>query len=144
VPAQPGFFKQHQRLLGIVVPPGDEVVSRFKGLLSEIAELLATAEQTLKDRRAHREGCAAPRVRAREAETQDALVGLAFSYQGLLRLTPGADALPSEAFRQGLAMRSPLLGDPVGNAAKWIVGKPGQELDALVVVAAGGRLRHSL
>lgn len=65
---------------------------------------------------------------------------MAFTYAGLRKLTPGADAVPGDAFRLGLAKRSLLLGDPSdataeGNPAKWIVGGSNGELDALIIVA---------
>ena len=48
--------------------------------------------------------------------------------------------MPSPAFRGGLVNRSGLLGDPTGDkdpgaAKNWVVGRPGAELDALVVIA---------
>jgi hypothetical protein len=62
----------------------------------------------------------------------------------LLKTTPGAASLPSDAFRQGLAARSDYLGDPTepkeeGNPANWKVGGPGNEVDALIVVAGNTR-----
>jgi Dyp-type peroxidase family len=46
-----------------------------------------------------------------------------------------------EAFQAGLAVRSPLLGDPVdetaeGNPSNWLFGGPGKEADVLVVFGA--------
>ena len=49
-----------------------------------------------------------------------------------------------KAFKIGLPGRSALLGDPQDKASKgapanWVVGAPGAELDALVIVAGDTR-----
>jgi hypothetical protein len=72
------------------------------------------------------------------------LTALGFTYQGLHKLTPGAAAIPSAAFRLGLAGRSSFLGDPTdpkdeGSPSNWRVGGPGTEVDALFVVAGETR-----
>jgi Dyp-type peroxidase family len=55
--------------------------------------------------------------------------------------------MPSVAFKNGIVQRSALLGDPtdpavLGHPSTWSVGKPGEELDILVVV--GGDDRRSV
>lgn len=139
--ALPGFMKDHQRLLGLRIPSGDEVLQKFKRFLSEHCDSLATAKQTLADRRAHRDAEAG---RPNGDRVTQVMTGVAFSYQGLRRLSPGAEAIPSDAFRQGLAARSSFLGDPTepkaeGSPPNWIVGGPGKELDALFVLAGDTR-----
>lgn len=139
--AVPGFLKPYQTLLGIQIPGEPEVISAFKKLMRDFADEIATAAQTLEDRRHHR---AAARAHKRRTVVAPPLVAIAFGFTGLRKLTPGAADLPGEAFRQGLAARSAYLGDPPdpaheGNAAKWVVGSPGKELDTLVVVAGDDR-----
>lgn len=141
--ALPGFFKPYQTLLHLRLPAdGRAAVERFKGRLAHLSGQLATAAQTLEDRRRHR------RVRFARAAPESGrgavLMAVAFSRAGLRRLTPGADDIPDVAFQQGLVVRSALLGDPVdpadpGHPSNWVVGKPGAELDALVVLAGDAR-----
>ncbi|XKK42108.1 Dyp-type peroxidase [Nocardiopsis sp. ARC36] len=68
-------------------------------------------------------------------------VGLSFSASGLRALGRRPDTLLDVAFQDGLAARSPLLGDPVdpddpGCAGNWPVGGPGAGADALMVLRA--------
>jgi Dyp-type peroxidase family len=140
--AIPGFLKPHQTLLYLRLPDGRQVVDNFKEFLGRFAGQLATAVQTLDDRRRHRQARLTERPPEDRADT--VLVALGFSYIGLRRLTPGADEIPDAAFRQGLVARSALLGDPTdpaseGHPLKWVVGAPGAELDALIVVAGNTR-----
>lgn len=132
--AVPGFLKPHQTLIGFTVGTGRDAVILFKNFLRMFAKEVSSAGETLADRRRHR---------AREG-TGEALIGLGISFHGLQKLTPGAAALPSEAFRQGLAARSAFLGDPIvprdeGNPVNWKVGAPGRDLDGLIVVAGDTR-----
>lgn len=132
--AVPGFLKPHQTLIGFTVGSDNDAVRAFKKLLRSLAEEVSSARETLADRRRYRnsEGIG------------KALVGLGISFHGMQKLTPGAAAIPSEAFRQGLAARSAFLGDPQdpkeeGNTANWKVGAPGHLLDGLIVVAGDTR-----
>jgi len=130
----PGFLKPHHTLLGLRIPDGIEVVRNFKAWLIALTPDVSTARQTLDDRRAYRKG----------KPCLPYMVGIGFSAVGLVRLTPGASMIPDDAFQAGLVVRSKLLGDPVGSAKEgdpvnWIVGGPGAELDALVLVAGTGR-----
>jgi Dyp-type peroxidase family len=141
--ALPGFFKPHRTLLYLRLPPDSRgAVDHFKVWLARRSGELATAAHTLADRRRHR------RMRfaqaAREEKQGVVLVALAFSQNGLRQLTPSADDIPDEAFQQGLIARSPLLGDPTdptepGHPENWVVGAPGTELDAMVMIAGDAR-----
>ncbi len=145
--AMPGFFKPHHTLLYLRLPPDSrEAIDHFKTWLARLADRLATAAQTLDDRRRHR------RVRfalaAAASKPSVVLVAIGFSNVGLRRLTPGADDIPDEAFQHGLLARSALLGDPTdpvqqGHPSHWMVGAPGAELDALVVIAGDDRAQVS-
>lgn len=145
--AVPGFFKPHQTLLGLVYSHNPTSMMALKKLLKELAAAIATARQTLEDRRRHRSESrrrSAPPSR-RRSPARTPLVALAFSYGGLVKLTPGAQEIPSPAFRAGLAARSPLLGDPIdtrnrGDPRNWLVGGPDNAVDALMIIAGDTRV----
>jgi len=132
----PGFFKPQQVLLGIRYAREQADIIRLRQLLSELASEIATAAQTLVDRRGHRQD-AKPGATPRKWPP---LVAIGLGFHGLFGLTPGAADIPSTAFQNGLVRRSALLGDPTdpskpGHPNKWTVGSPGKELDILVIVA---------
>jgi Dyp-type peroxidase family len=141
----PGFLKPHQTLLGVRIPHDSrEVVLNFKELLRGLADEIATAETTLENRREYRRKRRRQETRYPKDEPRTVFVGLGLSYASLRKLTPGADDIPGEAFRCGLAVRSALLGDPTdpeaeGHPSQWVVGKPGAELDALIIIAGDDR-----
>jgi Dyp-type peroxidase family len=133
--AVPGFLKPHQTLLAAVCDDSPEAVSEFKTFLGRMADEVSNASDTLKDRRQHRK---------KSNTVQPPLVAIALTYQGLLKLTPGAVAIASPAFQQGLAARSSFLGDPTdptaeGHPGQWKLGGPNNEADLLVVVAGDTR-----
>ena len=140
----PGFFKPHQTLLYIRIANDPKVIDSLKTLLAKLSKEIATASVTLADRDRFRvakhKRLAGTKVRA----SKTVLTAIAFSYPGLLKLTPGAAAIPSEAFRVGLVARSRMLGDPVdtsreGHPSQWKVGPAGNELDAIIVTAGDDR-----
>jgi len=138
--AVPGFFKPHQTLVGVGYSAKPESVQAFKTIIGAMTTEIATAAETLEDRRRFRQ-----RRQARSRSGRNtALTAVGFTYQGLTKLTPGASAISSEAFRQGLAARSAFLGDPThpkdeGNPNNWRVGGVRTELDAIFVVAGDTR-----
>jgi Dyp-type peroxidase family len=131
--AVPGFLKPFQTLIGVQCPA--DKVSNFRNFVRGLTPHISDARLTLKDRRENRAS------RRQKIDKQPiVLTGLAFSFRGLLKLTAGAASFHSEAFRIGLFGRSELLGDPTdrsdeGHPSHWKVGGPGQELDALILVA---------
>jgi Dyp-type peroxidase family len=139
--AIPGFLKPHQTLLGLQIDEKPGSIQSFKAFLREFAGEVSTAADTLADRRSFR---SAQVTKDRKPAARRPLVAIGFTYQGLLKLTPGATDLASVAFRKGLAARSALLGDPSdprneGHPDNWKVGGTGQELDALIVIAGDDR-----
>ncbi|WP_306369339.1 Dyp-type peroxidase [Nocardiopsis sp. CC223A] len=81
-------------------------------------------------------------LRARARGGAWTAVGLSLSAPGLRALGRRPDTLLDVPFQDGLAARSPLLGDPVdpadpGYAGNWPVGGPATTADALLVVRAG-------
>jgi hypothetical protein len=129
----PGFFKPHQTLIGLRYARTDKGAADFQRVAGSLE--IADCATTLADRKAHR---------GNSDLVAPPLVAIGFGYRGLYDLTPGATQIPSEAFKIGLPGRSALLGDPQDKASKgapinWVVGAPGTELDALVVVAGDTR-----
>jgi Dyp-type peroxidase family len=150
--AVPGFLKPYHTLLGVRVAADDDAAAfAFRDLLRRLADDIATGLHTFRDREAFRRARLEHKTRyprssraLTKGDEGAVLIGLGLSYRGLLRLTPGAAAMTSEAFRAALAARSAALGDPVGRhdegrAENWVVGAPGKELDALIVVAGDHR-----
>jgi Dyp-type peroxidase family len=143
----PGFLKPRQTLLGVQIPDESrEVILDFKQLVRSLVdeEIVASAMKTLKDREEYRREQKCQKTRYPKGAPRAALVGIGFSFAGLQKLTVGAEDIPGEAFRRGLAARSALLGDPTdpnveGHPSQWIVGGPGHEIDTLIVVAADKR-----
>jgi Dyp-type peroxidase family len=129
--AAPGFFKPYQMLIGLIYQRTNKGVAAFQSVVSKLE--IADCATTLKDREAHR---------ADAKLTAPPLVAIGFGYRGLYELTAGATEISSEAFKIGLPGRSAMLGDPrdgKGSPATWVVGAPGGELDALVIVAGDTR-----
>src|SRR4051794_9592567 len=84
--AAPGFLKPHQTLLGVTFGADPASVSKFKDFLGAFPGEIPPAAATLEDRRSHRgdqTARAAPKP----------LTGIAFTFQGLGKLTPGAAGL---------------------------------------------------
>jgi Dyp-type peroxidase family len=138
--AVPGFLKPHQTLIGVLCAEDAGSIQKFKALLSDIAGKIATGSQTLEDRRSFRRR----KIAKARHPSASPFVGAAFTYPGLRKLTPGAQAIPSVAFQLGLPARSAFLGDPTGpkeegSRANWIVGGPKNPIDALVIVAGDTR-----
>jgi hypothetical protein len=94
-----------QTLIGVQCPKGKE--SNLWKFVGGICPHVRDASFTLQDRRAHREA-----RKENVAREPVELIGLALSFGGLLKLTPGAAAIESKAFRIGMLGRSELLGDP--------------------------------
>lgn len=71
-------------------------------------------------------------------------INIAFSYDGLRKLTTDADAFVDLPFKEGLHVRSRLLGDPVdtvaeGNCDNWVIGGPHNVPDILLLIANDDR-----
>jgi Dyp-type peroxidase family len=118
----PGLGKERQQLLFLRITQP----AAFRKWLAGVIPSVTTAAQSL--------GRAAP-------STRPALVNIAFSAAGLAKLTPDCARFTDEAFKQGLAARSAKLGDPLdpqaeGHPRNWKIGGPGNEADAVVIVAA--------
>ncbi len=138
--AVPGFFKPHQTLLCLRIPDDPEVLAGFRSYM--FAFEVTSGTETLDDREEHRD--AAKRGLSSPPGPPRVLVAAALAYRLLQRLMPDASEIHSVAFKQGLAARSALLGDPQGvthpgDPRNWIVGGADHELDAIIVVADDSR-----
>jgi len=134
----PGFSKSHETLLFLRIVD----VSYCKRWLKEITPLIATAEEVLSFNRLYK----ALRTRRGYATVQATWVNIAFSYGALQRLTAGTPAelrdgndFLDPAFREGMASRADVLGDPLipdaeGNPARWLIGGPGNEAEILLII----------
>lgn len=141
----PGFNKPHQFYIGLRI----DNPQAAKGWLREIARGVATMAHVMRDRLAFRrsreaaaKGTLTGAEKRRLAETNDQIhFNVSFSYPGLQKLTYDAQSFESDAFRIGLAERSPLLGDPTGagnpgSPRNWVIGAPGNLPDILLIVAS--------
>lgn len=147
----PGFSKPHQFFLGLRI----DDAAGAKRWLRDHVDQIATMEQVMADRLAFRrlrdavgaDEAAQGTTKRRLAASHDKLhFNIGFSYEGLRKLTQDARSFESDAFRQGLVERSPMLGDPTspedpGSPRNWVVGGPGKGLDVLLIVASDLRER---
>lgn len=136
--AAPGFFKPHQALLYLWLSPKAEHYRLQRSALRSLLTygVISDGRSTLEDRRNHRK-----HMRGLLPKPQRPPLGaLTFTSQGLSKLSPAYIEIESPAFQGGLAARSALLGDSTekgkpGHPDGWVVGKPNDELDAMVILA---------
>ncbi|MEZ4295049.1 MAG: hypothetical protein R3B70_08720 [Polyangiaceae bacterium] len=141
----PGFNKPHQTYIGLRI---DDVAAarKFLRLLAGEISSMATVMRDRLEFRRLRDAIGEDRLTAGDkrslAQRRDQLhINVSFSYEGLRKLTPEAQSFQSDAFRQGLIERSPMLGDPTssddpGSPRNWVVGSPGKVPDMLVIIAS--------
>ncbi|GAA4878757.1 Dyp-type peroxidase [Actinomycetospora straminea] len=133
----PGFNKDHQEFLFLRFGDPDGVREWLRWLhprLASMGEVLQFRDEFRSERL--RQG-------TRDPGMSSTWTALALSHPGIGALLgqAEADAFGEHSFRQGLAARSTYLGDPSdparpGHRDSWVVGGPGEEADALVIVAA--------
>src|SRR5260221_5123912 len=78
----PGFTNPHETLLGVQFGTGHQVTKNFKNFIRKMSNQIATAEQTLEDRRDHRVARRATRTRYPQEAPQRIFIAVAFSYSG--------------------------------------------------------------
>lgn len=133
-----GFNKDYQTLLFLkILNP-----MSAKAWLIFIAPYISTVEEVLSFNRLFK------LMRDRQGDEPKGLavtwVNIAFSFDGLMKLTPEADQFRDSAFRLGLPERAGLLGDPTNPAAlghpqNWVIGGPGNVADIVLIVASDDR-----
>jgi Dyp-type peroxidase family len=141
--AVPGFLKPHQALVYLRFPQDRAGLLGTRAAIAVLARngSISSGAATLKDRRDHRDYVAG---KLKEADRRP-LMAIGFTARGLGKFTPAVRQIASPAFLGGLVQRAALLGDPTdpsdpGAPENWVVGKPGEELDAMVVVAGDHRV----
>src|SRR5262245_39841601 len=135
--AVPGFLKDHQHFYFFAIT--DAAAART--CLRKMHARLSTAAEVLEAHRVWKS------MRARLGREPDAahyvFLNAALSATGLRKLTSNAevDKFGDDAFKQGLAKRSGLIGDPEarterGHAAGWVVGGPAHPVDGVLIMAS--------
>lgn len=130
--AVPGYLKPHQTLLCVRHERGASALGKVKALLGDLSAEITTGRAALSDRQ---------RFRRKEVEAKP-LIAIGFTWPSLCALTPSAALMASPAFREGMAARSALLGDPTdrgrpGHPDNWVVG--GRDLPDFIVIIGGDR-----
>lgn len=129
-----GLQKKYETFVGFTILD----LARFKAFLSGLH--LTSARDALVAQR---------RIDAYKAAGGTALldirgVNIAFSIDGLQKLgLPGLDQIADTSFKQGLAARSPTLGDPTtgdGAPQNWRLGNGDGQLDGILLIAGRGPL----
>jgi Dyp-type peroxidase family len=122
----PGFLKDYQ----VVVCFRIEDVERARAFLHDLAPHVASAAEVLQFNRLF---SASRRRRGHEAAVRATWTNVALSFDALRRLAGEAD-FGDTAFREGMAARAELLGDP--DPGQWVVGSPAETVDGVVIVAS--------
>ncbi len=135
-----GFNKDYEMLLFLKITD----VTAAKSWLCGIEPYIATVAEVLKFNRLFKE--TRKRRCGKEGTVRSTFINIAFSYQGLKKLTPDADQFTDEAFKAGLHNRSAALGDPTdpsspGHPNNWLIGGPKNLPDMMVMVASDDRSR---
>jgi len=128
-----GFNKDFQTLLFLKITHADQ----FRVWLKELTPFVATSAEVLAFNRLFKE------IRTRRGDSrtvQSTWMNLALSATGLRKLAPGeAGKFTDQAFQEGVARRSAMLGDPTegeGSPDTWVVGSGDNEADVVLIFAA--------
>lgn len=131
-----GFNKDFQTLIFLEI----QDPAAFKQWLEVQIKFIATASEVIAFNRIFKE---ARKRRGCEGSVKATWVNIAFSFEGLKKLTNDADAFTDQAFKAGLAARAAQLNDPVdanGNPIGWVVGGPGNgKVDVVFIVGSDER-----
>jgi len=140
----PGFNTNFQTFLFLEIIE----VSQFKQWLAQIHPTVTTLETVLNSQKhRHTSQAGAQMDTQRDCEIYNGKVlssvwlNVAFSFQGLHRLTPLAEQFTDSAFKNGLHNRSELLGDPTdqaaaGNCHQWVIGGPHNVPDLMLILGS--------
>lgn len=132
-----GFNKDHQAILPLHFGDDAAAVAAVRAWLTEILPSITWLREVVEYKRQRRLIMAL--TDAEPANLISLWCSIAFSYQGLRKLTAEADAF-EHVFREGLPAASFRIGDPAtegaaGNVSTWLVGKPGEIPDMLFIIA---------
>src|SRR5579883_467282 len=131
-----GFNKDYQTLLFLEI----ENPEAFKRWLKIQIPFIATVSEVLAFNRLFK---FTRKRRGLEGAVKSTWVNIAFSFEGLKKLTNDADAFIDTSFKAGLTARAKDLNDPVdqqGNPIGWVVGGPDNgKVDVVFIVASDER-----
>ncbi|MEH2315054.1 MAG: Dyp-type peroxidase [Nostoc sp.] len=131
-----GFNKDYQALLFLEI----ENPNAFKQWLELQIDFIATASEVIAFNRVFK---SSKERRGREGAVKATWVNIAFSFEGLKKLTNDADAFTDTSFKAGLAARAIDLNDPVDKDGKpigWVVGGPDNgKVDVVFIIASDER-----
>jgi Dyp-type peroxidase family len=128
-----GFSKDHQMLLFLRIKDA----TKFRSWLKQLIPSIATTAEVLQFNRLFKALRAKRKVESRTVLAT--WINIAFSFSGLEKLMPDAHEFKDEAFKQGLAKRSPSLNDPKsgeGSPDTWVIGGTHNEADGVIIVAS--------
>ncbi|MHC5717742.1 MAG: Dyp-type peroxidase [Nostoc sp.] len=131
-----GFNKDYQALLFLEI----ENPNAFKQWLKSQIDFIATASEVIAFNRLFK---SSRKRRGREGTVKATWVNIAFSFEGLKKLTNDADSFTDTSFKAGLAKRAVDLKDPVdkdNNPIGWVVGGPDNgKIDVVFIIASDER-----
>ncbi|MEH2423958.1 MAG: Dyp-type peroxidase [Nostoc sp.] len=131
-----GFNKDYQALLFLEI----ENPNAFKQWLESQINFIATASEVIAFNRLFK---SSKQRQGREGTVKATWVNIAFSFEGLKKLTKDADSFTDASFKAGLAARAVDLNDPVDKDGKpigWVVGGPNNgKVDVLFIIASDDR-----
>jgi Dyp-type peroxidase family len=135
-----GFNKDHQMLIFLKITQ----VAAAKQWLRTIEPYIATAAEVIKFNQLFKS--TRERRYGQEGTVRSTFINLAFTYDGLKKLTPDADQFTDTAFKDGLHKRSASLGDPTdpsaaGHPSQWVIGAAHNVPDLLIIVGSDDQPR---
>ena len=134
-----GFNKDYQTLYFLEITD----VTHYKSWLRRTTPMIANLEEVLAFNQLFK-----ALVNRRGMEIHPSIeatwINIAFSFQGLKKLTKDADSFTDIAFKEGMCKRSQLLGDPTtpdteGHHSKWLVGGLHNMPDVVLIIASDHR-----
>jgi Dyp-type peroxidase family len=135
-----GFNKDHQMLIFLKITD----IAAAKQWLRTIEPDIATAAEVIKFNQLFKS--TRDRRHGHEGTVRSTFINLAFTYDGLKKLTAEADQFTDAAFKAGLHNRSAYLGDPTdptapGHPNQWLIGAAHNVPDLLVIVGSDDQPR---
>jgi len=127
-----GFNKDNQTLIFFEI----EFPFAFKAWLKTQIQFISTASEVIAFNRLFK---SMKKRRGYEGTIKATWLNIAFSFEGLKKLTDVADTFTDNSFKAGLAARATDLNDPVdkdGKPLNWVVGGADDKIDVIFIVAS--------
>ncbi len=130
-----GFHKDHQMMVFLKITQ----VTAAKQWLRSIEPYIATAAEVIKFNDLFK--ATRHRRAGQEGTVRSTFMNIAFTYDGLKKLTPEAEQFTDAAFKAGLHQRSASLGDPTnpnapGHPSHWVIGGAHNVPDVVVIIGS--------